>query len=61
MNELARLLQLITGWVNAGLKTDEILERLNNPSEVARRLLDRAVERRQQGAEYLGREPGEEG
>jgi hypothetical protein len=57
IDDLAALVKLITGWVRAGLRTDEILERLANPAGLGRRLIDRAVARHQAGRNYLGRDP----
>jgi hypothetical protein len=55
VRELADLVALITRWIKAGLRTDEILARLSDPDGVGRYLIERAAERRAAGAEYLGR------
>lgn len=53
-DEIFDLASLIAGWVRKGLKADEILERLQNPDDVGRTLLERAVARRGAGEAYLG-------
>jgi hypothetical protein len=55
LDDIFDLASLITGWVRKGLKTEEILARLNDPDNVGRTLLERAVKRREAGAAYLGR------
>lgn len=47
----------IKSLIDQGLNRSEVLERLANPADVGAAMIDRAVERRQAGAEYLGRSP----
>ena len=54
LDELFDLTSLIAGWVKKGLKTEQILSRLQDPNNVGRTLLERAVNRRNAGEAYLG-------
>lgn len=61
VEEILELANLIAKWVNNGLRTDEIVARINDPEGVAQYLLERAQKRRAAGAEYLGRGGSNEG
>lgn len=54
LDELFDLASLIAGWVKRGLKAEEIIARLQDPDDVGRTLLDRAIARRGAGEAYLG-------
>jgi len=60
ISELSELVSLISTWVKQGLRTEDILERINNPDGVAQYLLERAVARREAGDAYLGLGGGDE-
>ena len=52
--EILDLASLIARWIKKGLKTEEILARLQDSDSVGRTLLERAVARREAGEAYLG-------
>ena len=54
-SEIVAVAKYITRLIAQGLDREAIAERLLDPSEVGSRMIDRAVERRAEGAEYLGR------
>lgn len=54
MDDIFDLTALIAGWIQRGLKTEEILKRLQDPNGVGRTLLARAEKRRAAGEAYLG-------
>jgi len=54
-SEIVAIAKHITGLIAQGLDREAIAERLLDPAEVGSRMIDRAVERRAEGAEYLGR------
>jgi DNA-binding transcriptional MerR regulator len=51
------LLSQILKWVDEGLSTEEIQQRLADPSGVGRDLIQRIRERREIGRGLLGRDP----
>ena len=54
-SEIVAIARHITGLIAQGLDREAIAERLLDPAEVGSRMIDRAIERRAEGAEYLGR------
>lgn len=57
VEEITQLAEIVARWIKAGLKVEEINARLADPSGVAQRLIRRAIERQEAGADYLGRDP----
>ncbi len=51
------LVNQILKWVDEGLNTEQIQERLASPSGVGKDMIDRIRERRDIGRNLLGREP----
>lgn len=54
-SEIVAVAKYITRLIAQGLDREAIAERLLDPAEVGSRMIDRAIERRAEGAEYLGR------
>jgi len=51
------LLSQILKWVDEGLSTEEIQQRLSDPSGVGKDMIQRIRERREIGRGLLGRDP----